>query len=203
MARSDKVRSILIVDDEVGARESLKMILKHDYEVFLAKDAEEAFLQIKEHTPDLILLDIMMEPIDGWETLEQIKRNPETKDIPVLMLTAKQLSPEEAQTYGMYIEDYVLKPITHRELYDTIEHVLKRRNTIKLDVEEAKKAGFDQGIIDEYSRLAKSVDVNNRLLKILGEAKISIVGAPFLMRYNSPFTPWFLRRNEVGVEIRR
>ena len=86
---------------------------------------------------------------------------------PVLMLTAKQLSPEEAQLYGMYIEDYVLKPITHRELYDTIEHVLKRRSTIKLDIEEAKKAGFDQKLIDEYSRLAKSVDVNTRLLKIL------------------------------------
>ena len=73
MTRSDKVRSILIVDDEVGARESLRMILKNDYEVFLAKDAEEAFLQIKEHSPDLILLDIILPDLDGLKVLEKNK----------------------------------------------------------------------------------------------------------------------------------
>jgi CheY-like chemotaxis protein len=160
--------TILVVDDSPFIVDVfVTMLERGGYRAIAAYSGLECLDILKNIKPDLILLDIMMEPIDGWETLEQIKRNPETKDIPVLMLTAKQLSPEEAQTYGMYIEDYVLKPITHRELYDTIEHVLKRRNTIKLDVEEAKKAGFDQGIIDEYSRLAKSVDVNNRLLKIL------------------------------------
>ncbi|MDD1670600.1 MAG: response regulator [Methanomicrobiales archaeon] len=160
--------TILVVDDSPFIVDVfVTMLERGGYRAVAAYSGLECLDILKNIKPDLILLDIMMEPIDGWETLEQIKRNPETKDIPVLMLTAKQLSPEEAQTYGMYIEDYVLKPITHRELYDTIEHVLKRRNTIKLDVEEAKKAGLDQGIIDEYSRLAKSVDVNNRLLKIL------------------------------------
>jgi len=160
--------TILVVDDSPFIVDVfVTMLERGGYRAVAAYSGLECLDILKNIKPDLILLDIMMEPIDGWETLEQIKRNPETKDIPVLMLTAKQLSPEEAQTYGMYIEDYVLKPITHRELYDTIEHVLKRGNTIKLDIEEAKKAGFDQGIIDEYSRLAKSVDVNNRLLKIL------------------------------------
>jgi CheY-like chemotaxis protein len=160
--------TILVVDDSPFIVDVfVTMLERGGYRAIAAYSGLECLDILKNIKPDLILLDIMMEPIDGWETLEQIKRNPETKEIPVLMLTAKQLSPEEAQTYGMYIEDYVLKPITHRELYDTIEHVLKRRNTIKLDVEEAKKAGFDQGIIDEYSRLAKSVDVNTRLLKIL------------------------------------
>jgi DNA-binding response OmpR family regulator len=118
-------------------------------------------------TPDLILLDIMMEPMDGWETLEKIKENSQTKEIPVLMLTAKQLSPAEAQEYGIYIEDYVLKPITHRELYDAIEHVLKRQQAIKSDIDLAKQSGFDAEIIAEYARLSKSIDVNKRLMKIL------------------------------------
>jgi two-component system OmpR family response regulator len=109
----------------------------------------------------------MMEPVDGWETLERIKENRLTKDIPVLMLTAKQLTPNEAQEYGIYIEDYVLKPITHRELYDAIEHVLKRRQTIKSDMDTAKQSGFDPVIISEYARLSKSIDVNKRLMKIL------------------------------------
>ena len=83
------------------------------------------------------------------------------------MLTAKQLTPTEAQEYGIYIEDYVLKPITHRELYDAIEHVLKRRQTIKSDMDTAKQSGFDPEIISEYARLSKSIDVNKRLMKIL------------------------------------
>ena len=62
-----KMRSVLIVDDEIGARESLKMILKSDYEVFLAKNAEEAFSQIKEHSPEVILLDIILPDLDGLE----------------------------------------------------------------------------------------------------------------------------------------
>jgi DNA-binding response OmpR family regulator len=109
----------------------------------------------------------MMEPMDGWETLERIKEDPATKEIPVLMLTAKQLTPAEAQEYGIYIEDYVLKPITHRELYDAIEHVLNRRKTIKSDMDLAKQSGFDAETITEYARLSKSIDVNRRLMKIL------------------------------------
>ena len=75
MVEREPVRSVLIVDDEVGTRESLKMILKNDYEVFLAKDAEEAFLQIKEHSPDVILLDIILPDMDGLKVLEKIKQN--------------------------------------------------------------------------------------------------------------------------------
>jgi DNA-binding response OmpR family regulator len=83
------------------------------------------------------------------------------------MLTAKQLTPAEAQEYGIYIEDYVLKPITHRELYDAIEHVLNRRQSIKSDMAQARQSGFDTDIITEYARLSKSIDVNRRLMKIL------------------------------------
>lgn len=68
--------------------------------------------------PDLVLLDIMMEPMDGWETLERIKTSPALRHIPVLMLTAKPLTPEEANEYGPYIEDYILKPTTHHQLYE-------------------------------------------------------------------------------------
>ncbi len=117
--------------------------------------------------PDLILFDIMMEPMDGWETLKNIKTNPDTRDIPVMMLTAKQLTPEEAQEYGAYIEDYVMKPTTHRQLYEAIEYILKRKDEISQKIEEAKEAGIEDRIIEEYERLSKSVDVSRRLLKIL------------------------------------
>lgn len=160
--------TILVVDDSPFIVDVfVTMLERGGYRAIASYSGQEALEVLKDVTPDLILLDIMMEPMDGWETLEHIKNSPETKDIPVLMLTAKQLTPDEAQEYGTYIEDYVLKPITHRELYDTIEHVLKRRNAIKLDIEAAKKAGFDQRLVEEYAKLNKNVDVNKRLLKIL------------------------------------
>jgi two-component system, OmpR family, response regulator len=143
------------------------MLERGGYRTVAAYGGEECIEILKTVTPDLILLDIMMEPVDGWETLERIKENPKTKEIPILMLTAKQLTPTEAQEYGIYIEDYVLKPITHRELYDAIEHVLKRQQSIKSDIDLAKQSGFDAEIIAEYARLSKSIDVNKRLMKIL------------------------------------
>jgi CheY-like chemotaxis protein len=160
--------TILVVDDSPFIVDVfVTMLERGGYRTVAAYGGEECLEILKTVTPDLILLDIMMEPVDGWETLERIKENPKTKDIPVLMLTAKQLTPTEAQEYGIYIEDYVLKPITHRELYDAIEHVLKRQQSIKSDIDLAKQSGFDTELIAEYARLSKSIDVNRRLMKIL------------------------------------
>ncbi|MCX6681938.1 MAG: response regulator [Methanoregula sp.] len=160
--------TIMVVDDSPFIVDVfVTMLERGGYRTVAAYGGEECLEILKTVTPDLILLDIMMEPMDGWETLERIKENLSTKEIPVLMLTAKQLTPVEAQEYGIYIEDYVLKPITHRELYDAIEHVLNRRQAIKSDVDIARQSGFDAQVISEYARLSKSIDVNKRLLKIL------------------------------------
>jgi two-component system, OmpR family, response regulator len=160
--------TILVVDDSPFIVDVfVTMLERGGYRTVAAYGGDECLEILKTVTPDLILLDIMMEPMNGWETLEHIKEDPATKEIPVLMLTAKQLTPAEAQEYGIYIEDYVLKPITHRELYDAIEHVLNRRQSIKSDMNLAQQSGFDADVITEYGRLSKSIDVNRRLMKIL------------------------------------
>jgi CheY-like chemotaxis protein len=160
--------TILVVDDSPFIVDVfVTMLERGGYRTVAAYGGEECLEILKTVTTDLILLDIMMEPIDGWETLRRIKEKQETKDIPILMLTAKQLTPSEAQEYGGFIEDYVLKPITHRELYEAIEHVLSRRQSIKSDIEIAKSSGFNEEIIAEYARLSKNIDVNRRLMKIL------------------------------------
>ncbi len=160
--------TILIVDDSPFIVDVfVTMLERGGYRTVAAYGGDECLEILKTVTPDLILLDIMMEPMDGWKTLQHIKEDPATKDIPVLMLTAKQLTPAEAQEYGIYIEDYVLKPITHRELYDAVEHVLNRRQSIKSDMNLARQSGFDTEVIAEYGRLSKSIDVNRRLVKIL------------------------------------
>ncbi|MDD2473816.1 MAG: response regulator, partial [Methanoculleus sp.] len=143
------------------------MLERGGYRPVTAFSGEECLKVMKTAPPDLVLLDIMMEPMDGWETLERIKADPETRDIPVLMLTAKPLTPEEANEYGPYIEDYILKPTTHHQLYEAIERVLARRHSIAADIERARKAGVDPQLVDEYERLSRSVDINKRLLKIL------------------------------------
>jgi len=108
------MRSVLIVDDAIGVRESLKMILKNDYEVFLANNGEEAFSQIKEHSPDVILLDIIMPDLDGLKVLEGIKQN--DPDMVVIMITATKTveTAVEAMKLGAY--DYVTKPFDIDEL---------------------------------------------------------------------------------------
>ena len=160
--------TIMVVDDSAFIVDVfVTMLERGGYKTIATYGGQECLDVLKTERPDLILLDIMMEPMDGRETLERIKGNPETKEIPVMMLTAKQLTPDEAQEYAIYVEDYVLKPITHRELYDVIEHILNRRARIRQDVDMARAAGIDQKMIDEYARLSKSIEVNRRLMSIL------------------------------------
>jgi len=159
---------ILVIDDNPGIVEVFVTMLKRGgYETYSAGSGAEGLDILLDLTPDIILLDIMMEPMDGWETLENIKLNPATRDIPVMMLTAKQLTPDEAEEYGMYIEDYIIKPITHTELYESIERVLERRRSIAEAIRLAGERGVNQALVSEYARLVKSVDVNRRLIRIL------------------------------------
>lgn len=160
--------TILIVDDSPMIVDVFATMLERGgYRPITAFSGEECLEVLKKTPPDLVLLDIMMEPMDRWETLGKIKTSPATRGIPILMLTAKPLTPEEANEYGAYIEDYILKPTTHHQLYEAIERVLARRHSIAADIERAREAGVDPRVIDEYERLYKSVDINRRLLKIL------------------------------------
>ncbi len=160
--------TILVIDDSPFIVDIfVTMLERGGYTVYSANSGPEGIELLKTVTPDLILLDIMMEPMDGWETLVAIKQNLATKDIPVMMLTAKQLTPQEAQEYGMYIEDYILKPVTHSELYSAIEGIINRRQQIQDDMTRAREGGFDDALINEYGRLVKSVEITRRLLKLL------------------------------------
>ena len=154
---AEKVRSVLVVDDEVGARESLKMILKSDYEVFLAKDAEEAFLQIKVHSPDVILLDIILPDVDGLKVLERIKQS--DPDMIVIMITATKTvkTAVEAMKLGAY--DYVTKPFDIDELRLIISRSLSTRaleQEVKYRREEMDKS-FDFGNIIGKSKSMKEI----------------------------------------------
>ena len=154
---AEKSRSVLIVDDEVGARESLKMILKSDYEVFLARDAEEGLLQVKVHSPDVILLDIILPDLDGLKVLERIKHS--DPDVIVIMITATKTvkTAVEAMRLGAY--DYITKPFDVDELRLIISRSLSTKaleQEVKYRREEMDKS-FDFGNIIGKSKSMKDI----------------------------------------------
>jgi DNA-binding NtrC family response regulator len=172
MPKGEKVRSVLIVDDEVGARESLKMILKNDYEVFLARDAEEAFSQIKAHSPDVILLDIILPDLDGIKVLEKLKKN--DPDVIVIMITATKTvkTAVEAMKLGAY--DYVTKPFDIDELRLIITRSLSTKaleHEVKYRREEMDKS-FDFGNIIGKSKGMKEIF---KVVKQIADSKSTVL----------------------------
>ena len=146
------MKSILIVDDEISTRESLKMILKKDYEIILAKNAEEAFLAIQENSPDIILLDIILPDLDGIKVLEKIKR--EYPSIIVIMITATKTvkTAVEAMKLGAY--DYITKPFDVDELRLIINRALS-----------------NQALEKEVKYLRQEIDKSFGLPNIIGKSK--------------------------------
>jgi len=160
--------SILIVDDSPYIVDGLVALLKRKgFKPIAAHGGEEAIALLATNKPDLILLDIMMEPMDGWETLEKIKANPETCALPVLMFSAKKISPDEAQEHSLNIEDFVSKPVNPAQLLESIKRVFERRSSVKLESGIAKDAGLDEAMIGEYAALRKSIEVDRNLLEVL------------------------------------
>lgn len=160
--------TILIVDDSPYIVDGLVALLKRKgFKPLASHGGDEALSLLKTTAPDLILLDIMMEPMDGWETLEKIKANPDIKDLPVLMFSAKKISPEEAQEHSLNIEDFVSKPVNPAQLLDAINRVIERRRDVSLEAVVAKDAGLEPALVEEYSRLRKSIEVDGSLLAVL------------------------------------
>jgi len=159
---------IMIVDDSPYIVDGLVALLKRrGYQPVPAHGGDECLSLLQTTRPDLILLDIMMEPMDGWETLEFVKKNPVTKDIPVLMFSAKKITPSEAEEHSMSIDDFVSKPVNPMQLLESIEQVFERRKDVAMEALLARDAGLDQTIIEEYSSLRKNIKVDRNLLSVL------------------------------------
>jgi class 3 adenylate cyclase len=106
----EEENQILIVDDEPINLKVLAAILEDDYEVCEASNGREALSFARESTPDLILLDVMMPGIDGYEVCRKLKDDPATKDIPVIFLTSKTEVEDETEGFLAGAVDYIAKP---------------------------------------------------------------------------------------------
>ena len=122
----DTPRRIICIEDEPEMIDLVKLILsRHDYEVIGAEGGRAGLEAIKKHLPDLVLLDLMMPDMDGWEVYQQMKANEKLKNIPVVVVTAKAQSIDKV--LGLHIakvDDYITKPFGPEELRNSIERIL-------------------------------------------------------------------------------
>lgn len=120
-------KRILVVDDEIYIVHILEFSLTMEgYEVVTASDGEEALRRLEEDHPDLIVLDIMMPRMDGYEVCRRIREDEETRDLPVILLSAKGRAIDKELGLEVGADDYIVKPFSPRRLLEKIRELLER-----------------------------------------------------------------------------
>ena len=118
---------VLVVDDEEYIQHILNFSFGAEgYEVVTASDGEEGVSKAKDEKPDVIVMDIMMPKMDGYEACKQIKTDPQTKDIPVILLTAKGRDADRKLGSEVGADDYVVKPFSPGRLIERVEGIMKK-----------------------------------------------------------------------------
>jgi two-component system phosphate regulon response regulator PhoB len=120
-------RTVLVVDDEFAIRDMLRMALEiSEFNCLEAENIQQAYQVIVDERPDIVLLDWMLPGGSGLELLRRLKRNDATKDLPVIMLTAKTTEDNVIQGLDVGADDYITKPFAPRELIARIRALLRR-----------------------------------------------------------------------------
>ncbi len=118
---------ILLVDDEPDIVETVSFMLQsRNYQVSVASGGQEGIEKAKEEHPDLVLLDIMMPDIDGYDVCMKLKADADTKDIPIIMLTAKGESEAVLKSHSLGADDYVVKPFSLPTLLSKLKKFLDK-----------------------------------------------------------------------------
>lgn len=118
-------KSVLVVDDEKMTRDLLRLMLKGTgFKIFEAEDGFVALEQIAAHMPDIMILDVMMPGLDGLAVCQKIRSEPETADLPVIMLSAKTTPTAIQDGLDAGANRYLTKPVGFKELLNNIQDVL-------------------------------------------------------------------------------
>ena len=121
---------ILVVDDDEHILRSLSQYLElEDFHVFSASSGPEALLLFEQEKPDLLVLDVMMPGMDGFQVLETLRKDPETANVPVLMLTARDQHNDILKGYQMGATSYLVKPFNLDELVEAIREVFASKSS--------------------------------------------------------------------------
>lgn len=135
---------ILVVDDDVNICELLRLYLEKDgYSVIIVNDGMEAISAFQDSKPDLVLLDIMLPKLDGWQVCREIRK---TSDTPIIMLTAKGETFDKVLGLELGADDYVVKPFDAKEVLARVKAVLRR--TGGNPAETVKEVRYDKLVIN-------------------------------------------------------
>ncbi|MGF1589879.1 MAG: response regulator [Pleurocapsa sp.] len=180
--------SILIVDDNHNNLEVLSETLsKAGFQVAIAIDGENALEQIQYYKPELILLDVMMPGIDGYQTCKRIKTNPDTFDIPVIFMTALSDTDHKVQGFALGAVDYITKPFQREEVLARVRIQLQLRNLARtlegqnrmLKKEILQRQRVESSLVklnqDLEEKVTERTDKLSRTLKTLRQAQVELV----------------------------
>lgn len=156
------IDTILVIDDSSTNLEVLYDTLSNaGYEVLVEMDGISGIEQVKNNPPDLILLDIMMPKIDGFETCRRLQVNPSTKDIPIIFITALAEAEDKVKGLNLGAVDYITKPFQQQEVLARIQlHLKLRRLTRELD---QQKQQLEQRVQERTAELAKALEELKKL----------------------------------------
>ena len=160
---------ILVADDDLNICELLRLYLeKEGFEVVMAHDGEEAVARFESEKPSLILLDIMMPKLDGWQVCRQIRQK---SDCPIIMLTAKGETCDKVLGLELGADDYVVKPFDTKEIVARIKAVLRRSGPAGAAANEVKEVSYDKLTVNmtryELKVDGKVVDAPPKELELL------------------------------------
>jgi DNA-binding response OmpR family regulator len=188
MTENTNSHSILIVDDNHNNLEVLSETLtRAGFQVAVAVDGENALEQIQYYKPELILLDVMMPGIDGYQTCQQIKSNPDTFDIPIIFMTALSDTEHKVRGFAIGAVDYITKPFQREEVLARVRVQLQLRNLARtlegqnrmLKKEILQRERIESSLTKLNQELEKRVDERtnklSRTLKTLRQAQVELV----------------------------
>ncbi|MGM0501196.1 MAG: response regulator [Bacillota bacterium] len=133
---------ILVVDDEENIVKLLSYNLKQEgYEIITANDGQEALKKLEETTPDLMILDLMLPKVDGWDICRKVRKNDNFSNLPIIILSAKEEEIDKILGLELGADDYVTKPFSPRELLARVKAVLRRVNYKNEAGDEILKVG--------------------------------------------------------------
>lgn len=158
---------IIVIDDDPIIRKIIHSQLeKANYQVITAEDALEGIGRIISEKPNLILLDVVMPQIDGYETLQLIKSNSELKDIPIIMLTARDEVEDMLKAFDCGADDYLAKPFEFPELIARIKNLLRIKELRRKILETERMAAIGQ------IALTIRHEINNPLTVVVGQSEM-------------------------------
>ena len=126
------MQTILLVEDNEPSRDALsRRLQRRDFRVLTAADGRQAEASARQHAPDLILMDLGLPVIDGWEATRQLRRDTSTRHIPIIVLSAHAMTDDREKSLAAGADDFDSKPVRFEQLLEKIEQLLPRAELLQ------------------------------------------------------------------------